>query len=129
MKHFFFLAVTPSGTLIVLSYRQLNAGFIADNDHSCVSYLVPHSVGTPTSRQLPLYGSKVLALRNGTVDLHGMHKTPTWTKMAKTAGPGERSVDFMGDVSTTWAKGRNFLAACFGLLLQACTLVEFFLSG
>lgn len=71
-----------------------------------VPYHPACSVGTPTSRQLPLYGNKVLALRNGTVTLHGQHKQPTWTKLARTANRGNRAIEILGDVSSTWATGK-----------------------
>jgi len=71
-----------------------------------VSYHPARSVGTPTSRQLPLYGNKVLALRNGTVTLHGQHKLPTWTRLARTADRGSRKIEILGNVSGTWATGK-----------------------
>lgn len=63
-------------------------------------------LGKPSATKLPVYGNKVLALRNGTITLHGKHKTPTWTKLARTADVGARRVTVMGDVSTTWEQGK-----------------------
>ena len=44
------------------------------------------------SRELPIYGTKVLALREGTLDLHG-HPTPvTWTTLSTTANAGDTQI-------------------------------------
>ena len=45
--------------------------------------------GHAMSKRLPIYGAKVLAVREGSLDLHGRHVGITWTHLAKTARPGE----------------------------------------
>lgn len=40
------------------------------------------------SKRLPIFGTKVLAVREGTLDLHGKVVPITWTHLAKTALPG-----------------------------------------
>jgi len=69
-------------------------------------------VGTPTSTQLPLYGNKVMALRNGTISLHGKHKTPTWTRLARTADMGDLEIEIADDVQGTWVSGECCRAHC-----------------
>ena len=40
------------------------------------------------NKRLPMFGTKVLAVRQGTLDLHGKVVPITWTNLAKTALPG-----------------------------------------
>ncbi|XP_063856678.1 fibrocystin-L-like isoform X4 [Scylla paramamosain] len=44
------------------------------------------------STELPLYGAKVLAVRDGTLDLHGRHVPITWTHLAHTASLGDTNL-------------------------------------
>jgi hypothetical protein len=37
---------------------------------------------------LPIYGNKCIGLRYGTLDMHGVAKTPTWTFMDATVEKG-----------------------------------------
>lgn len=39
---------------------------------------------------IPIYGNKVIALERGTLDMHGVPRTPTWTTLEKTASRGSR---------------------------------------
>jgi hypothetical protein len=41
--------------------------------------------GHPRSIELPIFGSKVIGLRNGTIDMHGAPVGVTWTRLASTA--------------------------------------------
>ena len=40
------------------------------------------------NKRLPIFGTKVLAVREGTLDLHGKVVPITWTHLANTARPG-----------------------------------------
>ena len=54
--------------------------------------------GDALSTELPVFGSKVLALREGCIDLHGRPVNVTWTKLASTVPAGSRTlhlVDFV----------------------------------
>lgn len=42
-----------------------------------------------TAREIPSYGAKNIAIRYGTLDLHGLPKTPTWTRLGRTAMAGD----------------------------------------
>jgi len=41
---------------------------------------------------LPIYGNKCIGLRYGTLDMHGVAKTPTWTVMEKTVEKGATKI-------------------------------------
>ena len=44
--------------------------------------------GHVLSTEIPVYGAKTLALRRGTLDIHGRQLNVTWTKLAMTAAAG-----------------------------------------
>ena len=71
--------------------------------------------GTPTSKELPIYGAKVLGCRDCTLDLHGRPTSRSWTKLAATAPANANElwlaepVDWANNsyvvvTSTTWVK-------------------------
>ncbi|CAF0745209.1 unnamed protein product [Adineta steineri] len=48
--------------------------------------------GQLRSIELPIYGAKVLALRDGTVDMHGTNLVRTWTRLGSTAAAGATQI-------------------------------------
>lgn len=59
--------------------------------------------GAPDSRELPMYGAKVLAVRQGLVSMTGVPKLPPFTVLNATASPGDKFVTVEGAVN--WAAG------------------------
>ena len=59
--------------------------------------------GPPNSRELPVYGAKVLAVRDGHVVMHGRPKIPTWTVLNATADVGDTNITLVGQVN--WVEG------------------------
>ena len=39
--------------------------------------------GDENTKEIPIYGRKVIAMREGILDLHGKPKTPTWLKISQ----------------------------------------------
>ena len=68
--------------------------------------------GHPRSKELPIYGTKVLALTNGTLDLHGTEVPLTWTRLATTAAPGAFSITLVDPVE--WNVGDEIVIATTG---------------
>uniref|UniRef100_A0A8C4T925 PKHD1 like 1 n=1 Tax=Erpetoichthys calabaricus TaxID=27687 RepID=A0A8C4T925_ERPCA len=64
------------------------------------------------SPELPLYGAKTLAIREGTLDLHGTPVPFTWTRLAKTAEAGSTIVELQNPV--TWKAGDEIVIASTG---------------
>ncbi|XP_078254550.1 PKHD1 like 1, tandem duplicate 1 [Rhinoraja longicauda] len=64
------------------------------------------------SRELPLYGSKTLAVREGTLDLHGLPIPVTWTHLAETAEEGASTIRLQKAV--TWRAGDEIVIASTG---------------
>ena len=48
--------------------------------------------GNVRSIELPIYGSKVIAVRNGTIDMHGKPVGVTWTRLSRTASAGDTEI-------------------------------------
>eukprot|EP00935_MAST-01C_sp_MAST-1C-sp1_P000124 g124.t1 len=59
--------------------------------------------------ELPLFGAKTLAVRGGSVDLHGMAVTPSWTQLGATAQVGDAFVTLRESV--TWTVGQRIVIA------------------
>lgn len=59
---------------------------------------------------IPLYGAKVLAVREGLLDLHGLAPRMPWTRLSATASAGETSIEVRGDASD-WPVGGEIMIA------------------
>jgi hypothetical protein len=68
--------------------------------------------GTLRSIELPIFGAKVLALRNGTLDLHGYPVGITWTYLATTANANSNQIVLKDSVS--WPVGAQIVIATTG---------------
>ncbi|KAM3929151.1 fibrocystin-L-like [Leptodactylus fuscus] len=64
------------------------------------------------SPELPLYGAKTLAVRHGTLDLHGIPVPVTWTRLAQTAQSGSSTIILQKSV--TWKPGDEIVIASTG---------------
>ncbi|OCT77099.1 hypothetical protein XELAEV_18032294mg, partial [Xenopus laevis] len=64
------------------------------------------------SPELPLYGAKTLAVREGTLDLHGQPVPVTWTHLAQTAEAGTSTLILQKSV--TWKAGDEIVIASTG---------------
>jgi hypothetical protein len=68
--------------------------------------------GNALSTELPIYGSKVLALRRGSIEMHGKPINVTWTKLARTAAAGSITLDLVDFVD--WEVGGKVVIAATG---------------
>ncbi|KAG8441696.1 hypothetical protein GDO86_010760 [Hymenochirus boettgeri] len=64
------------------------------------------------SPELPVYGAKTLAVRHGTLDLHGQPVPVTWTRLAQTAEAGSSALILQKSV--TWKAGDEIVIASTG---------------
>jgi hypothetical protein len=69
--------------------------------------------GSLRSVELPIFGAKVLALRNGTLDLHGKPVGITWTYLASTANALSTQISLVNSVSA-WPIGGKIVIATTG---------------
>ncbi|XP_063113704.1 fibrocystin-L isoform X1 [Cavia porcellus] len=64
------------------------------------------------SPELPVYGAKTLAVREGTLDLHGLPVPVVWTRLAQTAKAGQWTLILQDPV--TWKAGDAIVIASTG---------------
>nr|XP_039260770.1 fibrocystin-L-like [Styela clava] len=64
------------------------------------------------SPELPIYGTKTIGVRNGTLDLHGKHVPITWTHLSETANAGSSTIKLKQAV--TWEAGDEIAIASTG---------------
>ncbi|GBG70297.1 hypothetical protein CBR_g6425 [Chara braunii] len=50
-------------------------------------------------QELPIYGAKVIAVRYGKLMMHGKPKVPSWTRLNRTASPGDTTVSLSESVN------------------------------
>lgn len=58
---------------------------------------------------LPIYGNKVIGVRYGTLDMHGIERTPTWTLLEYTVEPGDTVITLTQEVD--WVAGEMIAIA------------------
>jgi hypothetical protein len=68
--------------------------------------------GTLRSIELPIFGAKVLALRNGTLDLHGKPVGVTWTYLSATANANSNQIQLKDPIG--WSNGDQIVIATTG---------------
>ncbi|XP_069115224.1 fibrocystin-L-like [Argopecten irradians] len=68
--------------------------------------------GHHRSKELPIYGTKTLAIREGTLDLHGIPTPVTWTKLAETANAGTNIIKL--EKAVNWNVGDKVIIATTG---------------
>ncbi|KAM8882915.1 PKHD1 like 1, tandem duplicate 1 [Synchiropus picturatus] len=68
--------------------------------------------GALRAPELPIYGAKTLAVREGTLDLHGMPVPQTWTRLAATAAAGATTITL--EKKVTWKVGDKIVIATTG---------------
>ena len=96
--HTQFVLVTDNGTLQVGTEEE---PFM----HTAEIVLYGHVLST----ELPIYGAKTLAVRHGTLDLHGKKLNVTWTRLDATAYPGDDTITLQEPVP--WEVGGKIVIA------------------
>jgi len=62
-----------------------------------------------TDPYLPIYGNKVIGVRYGTLDMHGVERTPTWTRLETTSDVGSNQITLQVEVD--WQVGEQVAVA------------------
>jgi hypothetical protein len=65
--------------------------------------------GDRSTPEIPIYGNKVLANREGILDLHGQARTKTWTSLASTVNVGATTLTVQDSVD--WTVGEQIVVA------------------
>jgi hypothetical protein len=71
-------------------YIFLNQGYmeVGTEDHPYTSKLTITMHGNVSDPYLPIFGNKCIAVKESTLDMHGIKRVPTWTVLHETALPG-----------------------------------------
>ena len=69
--------------------------------------------GHRRSTRLPLYGSKTLAIHDGSLEMHGKPIKNSWTKLTATVNPGEEWIN-LADTVYDWMIGDKIVIASTG---------------
>lgn len=76
---------------------------VGTEDYPYTSKMIITMHGTRSSPELPIYGNKVIAVRNGILDMHGVTRSPTWTSLDTTASIGDTSITL--EEAVDWVAG------------------------
>ena len=68
--------------------------------------------GNKYTPEIPIYGSKVIAVRNGILEMHGVARTPTWTELETTAAAGANTITL--NTAIDWVAGEEIVIASTG---------------
>ena len=74
--------------------------------------LIIEMFGKPGDLELPVYGAKTLAVREGLLSLHGIKKYPTWTLLSRTAKVNDTSIIL--ETSVNWNIGDEIMIVSTG---------------
>ena len=93
------------------NYIFVNKGTmeVGTEEYPYTSKLTITMHGNVSSPYIPTYGNKVLALRYGTLDMHGPVRTPTWTALDSTAAAGSTTITLHEAVD--WVVGEQIAIA------------------
>ena len=85
-----------------------------EDDPFCSGNALMKLYGHRRSTNLPIYGAKVLAVRFGTIDIHGCPKTTTWTELAETVEIGTSEISLTHPVLGDWLVNEEIVIAATG---------------
>jgi len=88
-------------------YIFINKGVmeVGTEEHPYTSKLTITMHSNVADPYLPIYGNKVIGLKAGTLDFHGVKREPTWTSLETTALSGATEVTVRGEVD--WKVGEE----------------------
>jgi len=82
---------------------------VGTEDHPYTSRITFTMHGNISSPYLPIYGNKCIAVKEATLDMHGITRTPTWTVLNATVLPGATTVTLSEAVD--WVAGEEIAIA------------------
>lgn len=97
-------------------YIMVNGGYVemGTEDFPYTSNLIITMHGNVRDPYLPTYGNKVLAVRYGTLEMHGRPRLTTWSTLESTVEPSDTSITLHYDESGTeldWKVGEWIVIA------------------
>lgn len=96
-------------------YIIVNGGYleIGTEEFPYDSKLTITMHGEESDPALPIYGNKVIAVRNGVLSMHGPERSHTWTELESTAAAGATSITLLdvGGKDLDWQVGEEIVIA------------------
>ena len=96
-------------------YIIVNGGYleIGTEDFPYDSKLTITMHGDELTPALPIYGNKVIAVRNGILEMHGVERSHAWTDLDTTAEAGATSITLsdVGGTELDWQEGEEIVIA------------------
>ena len=106
------------GIELHMQYGVVNSGghfqIGTEDEPFCEGNALIQLYGHQRSINLPIYGAKVLAIRFGTLDIHGCPKTTTWTELETTVEAGAEEITLTHPVKDDWFVGNEIIIAATG---------------
>ena len=97
------------------TYIMVNGGYleIGTEDFPYTSKLTITMHGTEYTPALPIYGNKVIAVRNGRLEMHGPVRSHSWTELETTVEAGATSITLIdvGGTDLDWQVGEEIVIA------------------
>jgi hypothetical protein len=92
-------------------YVFVNGGYmeVGTEEFPYTSKITITMHGLLSDPYLPIYGNKVIGVRYGTLDMHGIERTPTWTHLEYTSEPGATVITLQDEVD--WVAGEMIAIA------------------
>ena len=101
------------------NYIMVKGGYLeaGTEEYPYTSKLTITMHGTEEDPYLPTYGNKVIGVRFGTLDMHGVERKVTWTSLDSTANPGDTEITLLPQDSNDfdWAAGEWIVIASTSL--------------
>lgn len=97
-------------------YILVKGGYmeVGTEEHRYSSKLTITMHSTKYDPNLPIFGNKVIGVNYGTLEMHGIERSHTWTDLKVTAEAGATSItlnDITGGVPLDWAVGEDIVIA------------------
>jgi len=70
--------------------------------------------GEKYTPSIPVYGNKVIAIREGIIEAHGSPVSKVWTELLETAEAGQQSIVVKGQLNG-WKEGDSIAIAASGM--------------
>lgn len=71
---------------------------VGTEDFPYTSKIIITMHGDKQSPEIPIYGNKVIGVRYGTLDMHGVERVPSWTELQTTVMPGSNTITLVRSV-------------------------------
>jgi hypothetical protein len=82
---------------------------VGTEDYPYTSKITITMHGERETAEIPIYGNKVIAVRFGTIDFHGVERSPTWTVLYESADIGANTITL--NEAVDWEAGEEIAIA------------------